>query len=135
MMKGLLFSYRPFAHDFALLLLRLTSGGMMAYAHGWGKFQKLLSGDMGFADPIGIGQELSLILAVFAELVCGILLALGLFTRLSLVPLIFTMVVAVFIVHADDPFSKQEFGLLYLAPYIALFLTGPGRFSLDKRLI
>ena len=106
----------------------------MAYSHGWGKFQKVLSGDLSFADPIGVGEEVSLILTVFAEFFCGILVALGLFTRAALIPLIITMLVAVFIIHADDPFSKQEFGLLYLIPYITLFLTGPGKLSLDKQL-
>jgi putative oxidoreductase len=133
-MKHLLFSHRPLATDLGLLLLRLASGGIMAYSHGWGKLQKMLGGDMSFADPIGVGEELSLILTVFAEFVCGILVALGLFTRAALVPLIITMVVAVFIIHADDPFGKQEFGLLYLVPYLALYFTGPGKFSLDKKL-
>ncbi|MFM1875357.1 MAG: hypothetical protein RL266_1094 [Bacteroidota bacterium] len=133
-MKKLLFSNKPFQIDLGLLLLRLASGGFMAYSHGWGKLQGMLEGDLGFADPIGIGEVPSLILTVFAEFVCGILVALGLFTRAALVPLIVTMVVAVFIVHADDPFGKQEFGLLFLIPYVTLFLTGPGKFSLDKQL-
>lgn len=134
MIKQLLFSHTPIASNLGLLLLRLAAGGMMAYAHGWGKLQRMLNGEMGFADPIGIGEELSLILAVFAEFLCGLLVVLGLFTRAALIPLIITMVVAVFIVHADDPFSKQEFGLLYLVPYLTLFLTGPGAYSLDKKL-
>lgn len=133
-MKKLLFSNKPIATDLGLLFLRLASGGMMAYGHGWGKLQRMLGGDMGFADPIGIGEEVSLVLAVFAEFACGILVVLGLFTRAALIPLSITMLVAVFIIHADDPFGKQEFGLLYLIPYITLFLTGPGKFSLDKQL-
>ena len=133
-MKKLLFSHRPFATDLGLLILRLASGGIMAYSHGWGKLQKMLGGDMSFADPIGVGEEVSLVLTVFAEFVCGILVALGLFTRAALIPLIITMGVAVFIIHADDPFGKQEFGLLYLIPYVTLYLTGPGKLSLDKKL-
>ena len=133
-MKNLLFSHRPISTDLGLLLLRLVSGGIMAYSHGWGKLQKMLGGDMSFADPIGVGEELSLILTVFAEFVCGILLVLGLFTRVALIPLIITMWVAVFMVHAYDPFGEQEFGLLFLIPYLALYFTGPGKLSLDKKL-
>ncbi|MCF8277816.1 MAG: DoxX family protein [Flavobacteriales bacterium] len=133
-MKKLLFSNKPIQIDLGLLLLRLASGGFMAYSHGWGKLQGMLEGDFSFADPIGIGETPSLILTVFAEFVCGILVALGLFTRAALIPLIITMVVAVFIIHAEDPFSKQEFGLLFLVPYLTLFLAGPGKFSLDKQL-
>jgi len=51
-----------------------------------------------------------------------------------LLPLIFTMFTIVFIVHANDPFSKQELGLLYLLPYITIFFTGPGKYSVDARL-
>lgn len=133
-MKKLLFSNKPLGTDLGLLILRLSAGGIMAYSHGWGKLQKLMSGDMSFADPIGVGEEASLVLTVFAEFLCGILVALGLFTRAALVPLIITMLVAVFIIHADDPFGKMEFGLLYLIPYITLFLTGPGKVSLDKQI-
>jgi putative oxidoreductase len=133
-MKKYLFSIRPVGNDLALVLLRISSGGFMAYSHGWPKAQNVLAGDLGFGDPIGIGETPSLLLVVFAELVCGILVALGLFTRLALIPLIITMVVAVFIVHADDPFSKQEFGLLFLVPYVALLLKGPGAWSLDAKL-
>lgn len=133
-MKKYLFSIRPVAPDLGLLLLRLMSGGVMVYAHGWGKLQKMLSGDMGFADPIGIGEEASLVLTVFAEFVCGILIAAGLFTRAALVPSIITMLVAVFIIHGDEPFSDKEHALLFLVPYITLFFTGPGKYSLDKKL-
>ena len=66
-----------------------------------------------------------------AEVVAAILLILGLGTRFVLIPLIITMLVAFFIVHADDPFSKKELALLYLIPFISLFLTGPGKYSLD----
>ena len=133
-MKKLLFSNKPFAQDLGLLSLRLSAGGIMAYSHGWGKLQSLMAGDMGFADPIGVGEEVSLVLTVFAEFFCGILVALGLFTRAALIPLIITMLVAVFIIHADDPFGKQEFGLLYLIPYVTLFLIGPGKLSVDKQI-
>jgi putative oxidoreductase len=55
----------------------------------------------------------------------------GLFTRLSVIPLIITMLVAAFVAHAGDPFSSKEPALLYLIPYLALLFSGPGKFSLD----
>ncbi len=131
-MKKYLFNIRPVGADLALFLLRVASGGIMAFSHGLPKAQKALAGDLGFADPIGIGEGPSLILTVFAELVCGVLLALGLFTRAALIPLIVTMAVAVFIIHGDDPFADKEFAILYLVPYVALFYFGPGKFSADR---
>ncbi len=119
--------------DIGLLLLRLTFGGLMLVGHGWGKMMKIVNGEWGFADPLGLGMEASLVLAVFAEVICAVLIIIGLFTRFATIPLIITMLVAAFIVHANDGFSKIEFAVLYLVPYIVLLLTGPGRYSIDAR--
>jgi putative oxidoreductase len=50
---------------------------------------------------------------------------------LAVIPLIVTMLVAVFHIHASDPFTKQELGLFYLAGYVILFFTGSGKYSID----
>lgn len=119
------------ARDFGLLILRLGIGGLMLGAHGWSKLQNYSNLVDKFPDPIGVGSQMSLILAIGAEVGCAALLIVGLAARLATIPLITTMVVAAFIVHADDPFKKQEFALVYLIPFVTLFFTGPGRFSAD----
>lgn len=120
-----------FATDLGLLLVRLAAGGMMTYAHGIPKWNSFVEKAEKFADPLGIGSANSLMLAIFAEVVCSILLMAGLFSRLATIPLMVTMAVATFIIHADDPFSKQEFALLYFFLFLIIFMAGPGRFSLD----
>lgn len=118
--------------DAGLLLLRLGIGLLMAFSHGLGKVQKFLAGGpYQWADPIGLGPGVSLFLAGGAEFFCALAIAVGLATRLAALPLAFTMAVAAFVVHAQDPFAKKEFALLFLIPTLALVLTGPGRFSLD----
>jgi len=118
--------------DISLLLLRLTFGGLMLVNHGLGKWARLFSGgDIKFADPIGLGMEASLYLAVFAEVICAVLLVVGLFTRWAAIPLFITMAVAAVIVHGGDPFSDKEGALLFAIPYLVIFLVGPGRFSID----
>lgn len=115
-----------------LLLLRVIVGVFMM-THGFGKLKMLLGpGEIQFADPIGIGLELSLILAVFAEFFCSILLILGLGTRLAAFPLWFTMFVAGVIVHAADPFGVKEMAFLYGTIYTVILFTGPGKFSIDR---
>ncbi len=132
-MKKTLFSKRPIATDFSLLILRLVFGiGMIT--HGWPKFQKVLSGNFKFGDPIGLGPEVSLILAVFAEFICSILVIIGLGTRLATIPLMTTMSVVFFIVHADDGFGTKEKAFLFLGAFLVLFLTGPGKYSIDDKL-
>lgn len=118
--------------DLGLLLLRLGTAIPMAAAHGYGKLTKLLGEEAGqFPDPLGVGGMTSHALAVFGEFVCPILLVLGLFTRLSALPLAVTMAVAFFVVHGGDPFGKKELALLYLIPSVVLVLTGGGKLSLD----
>jgi putative oxidoreductase len=123
-----------YAPDFALLLMRLSFGGIMAINHGWNKLGKLTGGgEIKFYD-IGIGAEASLALAVFGELVCGALLAAGLFTRFAAAALVITMAVAVFGAHGDDILGDGEHALLYMMGYLALLIMGPGKFSADKAL-
>jgi putative oxidoreductase len=120
--------------DYGLLVLRLGFGFSMIYGHGFGKLTRMLGAEeIKFADPFGLGPVFSLALVVFAEFVCSILLMLGLFTRAALIPLFITMATAYFTVHFNDPFGQQEKVILFAMAFIALFLLGPGRFSLDWR--
>ena len=121
--------------DVVLLLLRVAFGGAMLYGHGMGKMRRLFGSEtIEFADPFGIGPVASLGMAVFAEVICAVLLILGLFTRWAAIPLIITMVVAAFYVHIADPFSRMEKAILYLVPYICLLVAGGGYYSLDAQV-
>lgn len=123
----------PEAVDWGVLILRIGISLLML-THGYAKLSRALGGDLGFADPIGIGEGTSLILTIGAEFFCSLLLIVGFGSRLVLIPLIITMVVVTFVIHGKDPFDKQEHSLLFLIPYITLFLTGPGKYSLDKSI-
>lgn len=117
--------------DIGILLLRLGVGGLML-THGIPKLFRLFGSEpIRFADPIGIGVEASLTLAVFSEVICSILIIVGLATKLASIPLVITMVVAFFIVHADDPFQRKELALFFLIVYVVLLFTGSGKYSLD----
>lgn len=113
------------------LLISRVAIGLIMLTHGLPKLQTLLSGKMEFADPVGIGVGPSLVLAVFAEFVCSILLILGLATRLAVVPLMITMLVAVFFVHGADPFGKKELPVIYLLFYVGFLILGAGKYSVD----
>ena len=126
---------REKAIDLGLFLLRLTFGGLMFINHGWGKLLKLFGDEpIKFADPFGLGMTASLGLAVFAEVICALLLIIGLFTRWATIPLIITMLIAIFVVHISDPFMRMEKAILFLVPYLIIYLTGPGKFSVDHML-
>lgn len=119
------------ATSVGLLILR-TAFGCFMLVHG---IQKLMSfGDMAeqFPDPIGLGSQFSLVAAIGAEVGCSLLLILGLGTRLAAIPLAFTMLVALFVVHTNDPWKVKELAAVFLSVYVFLMFTGAGEFSLDR---
>jgi len=117
--------------DLGLLILRLTAGGFMA-GHGWGKAARLLAGNTQFADPIGVGPLPSLVLVIFAELICALAVAAGVYTRAAAVPVAIAMAVAGFVHHARDSFGDKESALLYCGVFVAIALLGGGRYALES---
>jgi putative oxidoreductase len=114
-----------------LLIYRVVVSAFML-THGLPKLYRFFGDqEIRFADPLGIGVIPSLVLVVFAEFFCSILLIVGYKTRLATIPLIITMIVIAFIHHAGDPFNRIELGLMFLVAYIGILITGPGKYSVD----
>lgn len=119
------------AMNTALLLGRITIAALML-THGLPKLQLLLSGDpVQFPSIMGMSAQISLTLAVFAEVFCSLFILTGFATRLATVPLMITMLIAALSVHAADAFEVKEKALLYLVVYVLLFFMGSGKYSVD----
>ncbi len=122
----------PVSTDVALLLVRVGFGVLML-THGIPKLGMLFSGEpIQFLPLFGLSTGVSLALATAAEFGGSILLILGLGTRLAAIPMAFTMFIAAFVAHANDPLAVKELALLYLVAFVALLFAGSGRYSLDK---
>ena len=119
--------------NLGLLILRLGFSGLML-THGIPKLLKIFKGDFAFANPIGVGPEVSLVLTVIAEFLCPVLIILGIRTRLAAIPPIIVMLVAIFLIHWNDPFGKIEFAGLYLLGFLAIAIMGPGKYTLRRML-
>ena len=132
-MKNRTLSHQSLNADLGALLLRLVLGGLLAY-HGYTKFVAYDQILPMFSDLIGIGSKLSFNLVIFAELVCGLLVAIGLLTRLSVIPIFIAMCVAFFLAHAKDPFQVKELAFTFMLLAIVVFVLGSGRYSVDALL-
>jgi putative oxidoreductase len=117
------------------LLARLTVGTVFLQS-GWGKLHDLEK-VIGYFTDLGIPYPtVQAPFVATVELVGGLFLLLGFATRLSCIPLIATMVVAIATALAPDLaswtdiFSLSEF--LYIVLMTWLFLSGPGPFSVDQ---
>lgn len=116
----------------AIVPLRIVASFMLIYLHGWPKLMKIIEGNFQFANPIGIGAELSLILACFAEFLCALLVLVGFYTRAASVILMINFAVAILFVHVGMAFSTFEPAVLYFVIFLTTFLVGPGKFSIDE---
>lgn len=120
--------------ELSICALRVFAGLAMATAHGLKKVpppQAFIDGvaQMGFPQPLFFAWS-----ATAAELLGGICLALGLFTRPSAALIAITMGVAGFIRHAPDAFAQKELALMYFFVSIVFVVIGGGRISVDRLL-
>ncbi|OJV15236.1 MAG: hypothetical protein BGO21_29990 [Dyadobacter sp. 50-39] len=116
--------------NIASLWLRLGLGVAML-PHGYEKLTHFAELKNSFMSFLGLSDPVSLALAIGAELFCSILLAIGLLTRLVLIPLIITAFVIVFVAHRGDIVGEGAAGFLLLVGYITSLLLGAGKYSVD----
>ena len=50
---------------------------------------------------------------------------------LAKIPMVFTMGMAFFVIHGNDPFAVKELAFIYLVVFVLMYITGPGKFSID----
>ena len=129
MKKFLSTNYSAVAFNFSMLLLRVSTGLWIMIKHGLDKLQNFSTYQTHFYNFINIGSNFSLALAIFAELFCAMLVVLGLFTRLAVIPIIIMLLVAAFEAKAGQPLAHKELDFLYLIPFVVLLFCGAGRVS------
>jgi putative oxidoreductase len=120
--------------NISLLIFRVIICSLML-KHGIEKLRNFEMISPYFPDPLGVGSMNSLLMILFAEVGCSILIMLGMLTRLATLPLIFGMSIAAFMIHEQDPFAMKELALMYLGPFIVLLISGPGKYSIDYLIL
>jgi len=117
-------------HDIAFWGLRAVIGTIFI-VHGSGKFGP---GFVGFlTGPLGLPAELQIPIAL-AETIGGILLIIGVLTRISASVLSIIMLGAIFHAKGATNFTGEgayEYDLLLLAVSLVIIVAGPGRVSIS----
>lgn len=123
--------------DIALLILRVIVG-IVFIAHGGQKFVFGHTAVSGMFSQMGIpAAPLSAAVVMAVELMGGIALVLGLFTRIAAVLVACDMLGAILLVHIKGGFflpNGAEYPLTLLAALVALALTGAGAYSVDNAM-
>ena len=134
----LLYSYpNNLFESHSLLILRMFTGIMMIYKHGW---SKIISGKerwngLGTAltDFIGLDSMATFFgfMAAFSESIGMIMVVIGMFTRPAAFLLLFTMLIASINHIVDGKFP--ELAMIYFVIMLVISISGPGKFSLDYK--
>lgn len=133
MLKNNFFANRILSVDSCILLLRIFTVCLLFYKHGYEKifgFREMLGN---FPDPIGIGKLPGLTFALITDSICTVLIAIGLFTRISALLILINLSVAFIGVHNGTINDHGEAMILYIINMLFLFLAGPGKYSLDAK--
>jgi len=116
-------------HDIAFMGLR-TAIGVIFIAHGTGKFNPGFAGFL--TGPLGFPPEMQIPIAL-AETIPGILLIIGVLTRISASLLSIIMLGAIFYVKNATNLTGEgayELDLVLLAALLVIIVAGPGRVSI-----
>ena len=122
-----------------ITVLRVGTGSIFLMSGVQKLFVNGPSGETEFFTQLGSTFALAVVIATtLVELVCGLALVLGLFTRMFSVPLALGMLVDVLLIHSPSEYfmnvNGYEHALLRLAASIALVLTESGKAALDNTL-
>ncbi|MBY8932958.1 MULTISPECIES: DoxX family protein [Pseudomonas] len=122
------------ARDIGLLFLRVSGGLFLLWVHGLPKLLDFTAQLQLIEDPFHLGSHLTLILAIFAEVLCPLLIVAGLLARLACVPILFVLLVALLVVHPQWSVAEGQFGWLLLILFTTVLIAGPGRLAISVRL-
>ena len=123
--------------DLGLLALRLTVPTSLFLKHGLEKLTGFHAMSLHFPNPLHVGVIPSLVFATIADGICMPLLILGLGTRWAALWSMINLFIAWAFVHHFLFFGRGgdhgELVFVYIGVMLTLFITGPGKYSLDAR--
>ena len=121
------------AQDLGLLFLRVSGGLFLLAVHGVPKLLNYNAQLQVIEDPFHLGAHLTLTLAIFAEVVCPLLIVAGVMVRLACLPILCVLLIAMLVVHPQWSMAEGQFGWLLLMLFTSVFIAGPGRLALNVR--
>ncbi|CRL47534.1 DoxX family protein [Pseudomonas sp. P154a] len=119
--------------DWGLLFLRGSASLFLLWVHGLPKLLDYSAQLHVIEDPFHLGANLTLMLAIFAEVLCPLLIIVGLLVRLACLPILCVLLVAMVVVHPQWSLEQGQFGWLLLILFTSIFIAGPGRLALNVR--
>ena len=118
------------AQDLGLLFLRIRGALFLLGGHGLPKVLNYSEQLKLIEDPFHLGAHVTLLLAIFAEVLCPLLIVAGLLVRLACLPILAVLLIAMVVVHPEWSVFEGQFGWLLLIIFTSILIAGPGRLRL-----
>ena len=119
--------------DIGLLFLRVSGALFLLWVHGLPKLLHYSEQLKLIEDPFHLGASITLLLAIFAEVLCPLLIVAGVLVRLACLPVLFVLLVALLIVHPQWSLAEGQFGWLLLILFTSILIAGPGPLAFNHR--
>lgn len=123
---------RATSADLGLVYLRVTASLLVLVVHGLPKAMHYASQAATIEDPFHLGRTVSIVFAIFAEVICPPLMILGIATRLAALPILIVTAVALGFVHRDWPLADGQFAWMLPILFGTIAIAGPGRIRFGR---
>ncbi|WDU65510.1 DoxX family protein [Pseudomonas poae] len=120
--------------DLGLLFLRGSGALFLLWVHGLPKLLNYSEQLKLIEDPFHLGAHVTLLLAIFAEVLCPLLIIAGVLVRLACLPILAVLLIAMVVVHPEWTLLEGQFGWLLLIIFTSVLIAGPGRLVVSTRL-
>ncbi|AZF05001.1 DoxX family protein [Pseudomonas sp. R5-89-07] len=120
--------------DIGLLFLRVSGALFLLWVHGLPKLLHYSEQLKLIEDPFHLGASVTLLLAIFAEVLCPLLIIAGVWVRLACLPILAVLVIALLVVHPEWTLFEGQFGWLLMIIFSSILIAGPGSLRLGRRL-
>lgn len=121
-------------NNVALLFFRIIVSLELIIVHGLKKLGIGVAIPEIVPNPLGLPDTLNYIFATSANILFPICIILGIFTRLSALPVLAVTLTGYFVVHGGDSLIERDIPFMYSICFLLILFVGPGKYSLDKTL-
>ncbi|MEM6718002.1 MAG: DoxX family protein [Bacteroidota bacterium] len=124
----------PKTVDISLLVFRVLVSLSMINTHGMKKLLNFEETTQHIPDPLGVGGEISAMIAIVANIVAPVFVIFGLATRLAVLMILSVTLMGFFVVHGNDPWAVRDIPLMYSLAYLLILYVGAGKYSMDHKI-
>jgi len=117
--------------NISLFVFRILVSVELMMAHGLKKVGIGIAQAEQIPNPLCLPENLNRLFAISANLFFPVLVILGLFTRIAVLPILAVTLTGYFVVHWHDSLLEKDTPFIYSVIYLFLLVIGPGKYSAD----